>query len=112
MVNEVKRGDIFYVENEMRKAACEQEGIRPAVIIQNDVGNIYSPTVIVAFLTTKNKKMMPTHVHTDATPRPSIAMCEQIATISKERLKNYVGHFSDREMKQINEALKVSLSIH
>ena len=54
MVNEVKRGDIFYVENEMRKAACEQEGIRPAVIIQNDVGNIYSPTVIVAFLTSPN----------------------------------------------------------
>ena len=74
MVNEVKRGDIFYVENELRKAACEQEGIRPAVIIQNDVGNIYSPTVIVTFLTTKNKKMMPTHVHTDATPRPSIAV--------------------------------------
>ena len=113
MTREIKRGDVFYVFNESadEKAKCEQAGIRPAVVLQNDVGNHFSPTIIVAYISSKPKKRMPTHVHTVATPRPSIVMCEQIATISKERLREYVCHFSDSTMKEIDTALAVSLGL-
>ena len=110
---EIRRGDVFYVRNEdiATKAPHEQGGIRPAVIIQNNVGNHYSPTVIVAYLTAKQKKPMPTHVHTFTTPKPSIIMCEHIATISKERLLEYICSFSENEMDEIDSALAVSLGL-
>ena len=113
MEREVKRGEVYYIKYDPAemKAPHEQGGTRPAVIIQNNTGNYYSPTVIVAFLTAKRKKPMPTHVRTCTTPRPSTILCEQIATISKERLQEYICCFSESEMDEVDSALSISLGL-
>lgn len=89
----------------------EQKGLRPAVVIQNDIGNKFSTTTIVAFLTSKRKKNMPTHVQVRCSglPKKSIVMLEQIRTISVTRLKNYFGTLNFYDMKRIDRALKISL---
>ncbi len=89
----------------------EQRGIRPAVVIQNDIGNKFSPTTIVAFVTSKRKKNMPTHVKIQCSglPKKSTVMSEQISTISVNRLRNYVGTLSFHDMKRVDLALKISL---
>lgn len=111
----IRRGDIFVTDLESvgENVGSEQSSKRPAVIIQNDTGNEYSPTTIVAFITTKNKHNIPTHVrlHTSRLYYPSIALLEQIRTISKERLVKYIGTLSDSEMEKIVKALCISLGI-
>ncbi len=110
----VKRGDIFYADLGER-IGSEQNGTRPVLIIQNDVGNIHSPTVIVAVLTSKiNKNQLPTHVILDAQfglTEPSLILFEQLITIDRRRLRGYVGSVDDYVMKQSEKALRISLGL-
>lgn len=106
------RGDMFLAEMSQARGS-EQSGIRPVIIVQNDTGNLHSPTTIVVPLTAKNKRCLPTHVSIENMDlkRKSIALCEQVTTISKARLSVYIGNLGYKEMKKIDEALRISLEI-
>ena len=113
---QIKRGDIFYADLSP-VVGSEQGGIRPVLIIQNDVGNRHSPTAICAAITSKmNKAKLPTHVEIDANKyqlvKNSVVLLEQIRTIDKQRLKDYICHVDKNKMNQIDEALKISLELH
>lgn len=111
----IKRGDIFYAD--LRPVVgSEQGGIRPVLIIQNDVGNKHSPTVICAAITSKmNKAKLPTHIEIDASSydlvRDSVILLEQLRTIDKRRLKDKVCHLDQELLDQVNQALKISLEL-
>ncbi|MFR2719605.1 MAG: type II toxin-antitoxin system PemK/MazF family toxin [Ruminococcus sp.] len=111
----IRRGDIFYAD--LRPViGSEQGGIRPVLIIQNDVGNRHSPTVICAAITSKmNKAKLPTHIEIDASSydivRDSGILLEQLRTIDKQRLKDKVCHLDERILSQVNRALKISLEL-
>ena len=112
----VKRGDIFYADLSP-VIGSEQGGVRPVLIIQNDVGNKYSPTVIVAAITSQiNKAKLPTHIEIPGTEhgltKDSVVLLEQIRTIDKKRLKEKTGHVSDELCVDIEQALKISLGIN
>ena len=115
-VSILRRGDIYYAD--LRPViGSEQGGIRPVLIVQNDTGNRHSPTVIVAAITSKmNKAKLPTHIEVDACKyqlvKDSVILLEQIRTIDKQRLKDYVCHVDKKLMDRVNEALKISLDIH
>ena len=110
----MKRGDIYYV-NLSPVVGSEQGGMRPVVIIQNDIGNRHSPTVIVASLTSQiQKAKMPTHVEVDKSyglPKNSVILCEQIRTIDKSRLMNKVGQLDASKMKRVDHAIAISLGM-
>ena len=106
---EVYRGDIFYIQMGS-SVGSEQSAGRPGVIVSNDMGNKHSPNVEVVFLTSKDKKPLPTHVDVFCKV-PSTALCENIHTVSKERLGDFIKSCSTSEMKRIDEALLVSLGI-
>ncbi len=111
----IKRGDIFYGDLSP-VIGSEQGGIRPVLIVQNDIGNKYSPTVIVAAITSQiNKAKLPTHIELNAEEygitKESVILLEQIRTIDKKRLKERVGHLSDELMKQVDTALQVSFGL-
>lgn len=113
---QVKRGDIYYADLSP-VVGSEQGGIRPVLIIQNDVGNRYSPTVICAAITSRmNKAKLPTHIEIDAKRcqimKDSVILLEQIRTIDKQRLKDLIGHLDRERMKRVDEAIRVSLSLH
>ncbi len=113
---QVKRGDIFYADLSP-VVGSEQGGIRPVLIIQNNVGNRHSPTVICAAITSRmNKAKLPTHVELDAgryqIVKNSVVLLEQIRTIDKQRLKDMVCHLDSEIMKKIDEALCISLELH
>ena len=112
----IRRGDIFYtrIEGTGQTVGSEQSGCRPAVVIQNDTGNKYSPTTIVAFITTKRKKQLPTHVrlHSNSLYFPSTALLEQRRTVSKDRLVRYIGTLSRADMKKIDRAIQISLELN
>lgn len=113
---QIKRGDIFYADLSP-VVGSEQGGIRPVLIIQNDVGNRHSPTVICAAITSKmNKAKLPTHIEVDAAKyhlvKNSVVLLEQIRTIDKQRLKDFVCHVDKKLMLQVEEALKISLELH
>ncbi|MBQ8588805.1 MAG: type II toxin-antitoxin system PemK/MazF family toxin [Clostridia bacterium] len=115
MIFMVKRGDIFYADLSP-VVGSEQGGIRPVLIVQNDVGNRYSPTVIVAAITSKiNKAKMPTHIELEGTrhglTKDSVILAEQVRTIDKRRLKEKIGHIDDKLMHSIDCALKISFGI-
>ncbi|MDO5422858.1 MAG: type II toxin-antitoxin system PemK/MazF family toxin [Eubacteriales bacterium] len=111
----IKRGDIFYAD--LRPViGSEQGGVRPVLIIQNDVGNRHSPTVICAAITSKmNKAKLPTHVELDAgrfeLVKDSVILLEQLRTIDKKRLKDRVCHLDGEILEQVDRALKVSLEL-
>ncbi len=111
-MKEIKRGQVFLADLNPVMGS-EQGGIRPVVVLQNDVGNHYSPTIIVAAITGQLKKDMPTHVHLSARGllKGSIALLEQIRTIDKCRLREYAGEVSKKEMNEIIEALRKSFDI-
>lgn len=96
MVGRVYRGEIYYI-HETERTGSEQTGGRPGIIISNDIGNEHSPVVIIVYLTTREKKTLPTHVKINTATRPSIALCEQIETIYKGRIGNYIGQITDTE---------------
>ena len=109
------RGDIYYADMEPH-IGSEQGSTRPVMVLQNDVGNRYAPTLIVATVTshTEKKKYQPTHVLIEQNPafsRPSVVLLEQIFTIDKERIKSFMGMTSEWEMAQIEKALKCSLAL-
>ena len=111
----VKRGDIFYADLSP-VVGSEQGGIRPVLVVQNDVGNKYSPTVIVAAITSRiNKAKMPTHIEIKGEEyglsKDSVILLEQIRTIDKKRLKERIGHIDDSVIETINEAVSVSLGL-
>ena len=111
----VKRGDIYYADLSP-VVGSEQGGIRPVLIIQNDVGNLHSPTVICAAITSKmNKAKLPTHVAIEAgryqVGRDSVILLEQLRTIDKRRLKDRVCHLDGEMLKRVNKALQVSLEL-
>lgn len=90
----------------------EQTANRPAVVVSNDIGNRYAPIVEVVYLTTRLKAGLPTHVFIGSARKPSIALCEQIVTVSKGRLARRIGRVTAEEMNNIDKALKKSLGIH
>ena len=112
---EIKRGDIYYADLSP-VVGSEQDGVRPVLCIQNDTGNKVSPTIIIAAITSRQKKLkMPTHVRIKLEeghlPKNSMAMLEQIRTIDKERLKNHVGKIDKQSAEAIERASLESLGI-
>ena len=110
-----QRGDIYYADLG-KGIGSEQAGYRPVVIIQNNTGNRFSPTVIVASITsrTATKAKLPTHVYIDETSglgRPSIVLLEQLRTIDKRRLERHAGKLADTIMPALNRALAISVAI-
>lgn len=111
----VKRGDIYYADLSP-VVGSEQGGIRPVLIIQNDVGNKYSPTVIAAAITSQiNKAKMPTHIELPAKDyglnKDSVVLLEQIRTIDKKRLREKIGHLDSSLMTTVNDALSISFGL-
>jgi len=111
----VRRGDIFYADlNPV--VGSEQGGIRPVLVVQNDVGNKYSPTVIVAAITSQiDKAKLPTHVELKSADygleKDSVILLEQLRTIDKRRLKERITFLDQEIMEKIDEALKISLGL-
>ena len=115
MENLIKRGDIYFADLSP-VIGSEQGGVRPVLVIQNDVGNKYSPTVIATAITSQiNKAKMPTHIELDANEyglsKDSVVLAEQIRTIDKKRLKEKIGHLDDNLMDKVNEALEISFGL-
>lgn len=107
----VKRGDIFYIANsKFYSTDPSNEAGRPGIIVSNDTLNEHSPVVEVVYLTTKDKKPMPTHVGI-LCKIPSTALCETIYTVTKDRLGNFVRSCTDKEMAEINRGMLCSLGI-
>lgn len=111
----VKRGDIYYADLSP-VVGSEQGGIRPVLIIQNDVGNKYSPTVIAAAITSQiNKAKMPTHIELTACEyglsKDSVILLEQIRTIDKKRLREKIGRLDEELMVRVNYALSISFGL-
>ncbi|WP_166083253.1 type II toxin-antitoxin system PemK/MazF family toxin [Erysipelothrix anatis] len=109
----IRRGDIFYADLSP-VVGCEQGGIRPVLIIQNDIGNRYSPTVITAAITSQPKKELPTHVEIggiEALQKNSVILLEQIRTIDRSRLLEYIGSVSRLRMLSVDRALAVSIGL-
>ena len=110
-----KRGDVYFADLSP-VVGSEQGGVRPVLIIQNDIGNKFSPTVIVAAITAQiQKAKLPTHVEIDAHKygfeRDSVILLEQIRTIDKQRLTDKITHLDDGMMSRVNDALKISLGL-
>lgn len=118
-----KRGDIFYADLSP-VVGSEQGGLRPVLIIQNDVGNRYSPTVIAAAITSRTgKTKLPTHIGVEASltsavggegaglSRDSVILLEQVRTLDKRRLKEKMGHLDEAVMDRVNEAIAVSFGL-
>ncbi len=115
MIASIKRGDIFYADLSP-VVGSEQGGLRPVLIIQNDVGNKYSPTVIAAAITSRmGKARLPTHIdiHADRVglSKDSVVLLEQIRTLDKRRLKEKMGHLDGVVMNRINTAIAVSFGL-
>lgn len=119
----IRRGDIYYADLSP-VVGSEQGGIRPVLIVQNDVGNRHSPTVIAAAITSQTgKARLPTHIEVlgetlhpggssgNGLAKNSVILLEQIRTLDKRRLKDKMGHLDDRTMLQVNEALNVSFGL-
>ena len=111
----VKRGDIFYADLSP-VVGSEQGGVRPVLVVQNDVGNKYSPTVIAAAITSRiNKAKMPTHIELSANDyglnKDSVILLEQIRTIDKRRLREKIGKLETDMMDRVNEALFISFGL-
>lgn len=112
----VRRGDIFYADLSP-VVGSEQGGLRPVLIIQNDVGNRYSPTVIAAAITSRmGKTKLPTHIDIYADrvglSKDSVILLEQIRTLDKRRLREKMGHLDEAVMEEVNNAIAVSFGLH
>ena len=111
----IKRGDIYYADLSP-VVGSEQGGLRPVLIVQNDVGNRYSPTVIAAAITSRmGKTKLPTHIDVYADKvglaKDSVILLEQIRTLDKRRLKEKMGHLDDTVMRQVNNAISISFGL-
>ena len=115
MSDYIQRGDIYYADLSP-VVGSEQGGVRPVLVIQNDKGNRFSPTIIVAAMTTSQYKAgLPTHIHLGyISPkfwRESTILTEQIRTLDKSRLKEYIGRVDDHTMESVDEAILISVGI-
>ena len=115
MIVTVRRGDVFYADLDP-VVGSEQGGLRPVLIVQNDVGNRYSPTVIAAAVTSRmGKTRLPTHIDVPAGRtgllRDSIVLLEQLRTLDKRRLREKMGHLNEEIMQEVDMALGVSLGL-
>ena len=111
----IKRGDIYYADLSP-VVGSEQGGLRPVLIVQNDIGNRYSPTVIAAAITSKmSKARLPTHIDIYAKEvgiaKDSVILLEQVRTLDKRRLREKMGHLEENTMKRVNEAISVSFGL-
>ena len=111
----VKKGDLFFADLSP-VVGSEQGGVRPVLVVQNDVGNKYSPTIIVAAVTSQTgKAKLPTHVQLNATQgglsKDSVVLLEQLRTIDKQRLKERIGTLNESQIPDVEKALSVSLGI-
>ena len=112
-MREVKKGEMYYADLSP-VVGSEQGGIRPVIILQNDKGNHYSPTTIIASVTSrKKKKHLPTHIKIKIpnSKRKSVVMLEQVRTIDKSRLSEYIGKLDNGTMQEIDNAVKISFDI-
>lgn len=112
----IQRGEIYYADLSSNTVGSEQGGIRPVVVIQNNVGNQYSPTTIIAIITSKSKRRIPTHVYVHKDEENglkcnSVVALEQIRTIDKQRLREKIGHLSENDTNKVMAAMKVSLAM-
>jgi len=109
---EIHRGDIYFADLSPT-IGCEQGGVRPVLIIQNDIGNLYSPTVIVAPITGRAKKWLSTHVilHCTGLYKRSCVLVEQLRSIDKDRLFDYIGRLEQSQLHEINEAAQLNLGL-
>ena len=113
MTNQIKRDEIYYVLLD-DTIGSEQGGIRPCLVVQNDIGNIHSPTVIIVPLSTKPKNKLPTHVKISklcGLESDSIALAEQIRTVDKVRLGMYVGAISTKTQADVDNAIAISVGL-
>lgn len=110
----IKRGDIYYADLSP-VIGSEQSGIRPVLIIQNDIGNKFSPTIIAIAITSKQKTKLPTHIELEGTKygldKDSVILAEQIRTLDKRRLKSKVGTLDKIIMEKVKRALEISFGI-
>ena len=111
----IKRGDIFYADLSP-VIGSEQGGVRPVLIVQNDIGNKYSPTVIAAAITSQiNKAKLPTHIEISAREyglaKDSVILLEQIRTIDKVRIREKIGRLDEELMERVNEAIGISFGL-
>ncbi|NLL55730.1 MAG: type II toxin-antitoxin system PemK/MazF family toxin [Clostridiales bacterium] len=108
----IKRGELYYADLSP-VVGSEQGGVRPVLIVQNDIGNKYSPTIIAAAITSQmSKAKLPTHIELDTTcglPKESILLTEQLRTLDKQRLREKIGILDNKVMEKVNNALMVSL---
>lgn len=111
---EIKKGQIYWADLSP-VVGSEQGGLRPVLIIQNDVGNKYSPTTIIAIITTRTTKAkLPTQHWLDTScglPQRSMVECEQIRTIDKKRLKDYIGEIDEFDQKRVDQKIRISLFV-
>lgn len=108
----VERGDIFYINKSASTHGSEQIAGRPGIIVSNVKNNEYSEIFEVVYTTTQEKNPLPTHVTIRSTPRVSTALCEQITTVSLERLGDYIGKVSKSEMSNLETAMLISLDLY
>lgn len=108
----IRRGQIYYADLSP-VVGSEQGGLRPVLIIQNDIGNSHSPTVIAAAITSRQTKhKLPTHIDfSEILSKDSVVLLEQIRTLDKRRLKQCMGEVSEKVMEQVNHAIKISLGV-
>lgn len=108
----IKRGDVYYADLSP-VIGSEQGGVRPVLIVQNDIGNKYSPTIIATAITSQmNKARLPTHIEIDTAcglPKDSVVLAEQIRTLDKKRLRDKIGTLDESVMQKVNNALMISL---
>lgn len=110
----IRRGNIYYADLSP-VVGSEQGGSRPVLILQNDIGNRYSPTVIVAAITSRSKRELPTHVEIgcmDALQKNSVVLLEQIRTIDRLRLFEYIGSLDESQMLSVDQALALSIGLN
>ncbi len=115
-MKEIERGQIYYA-NLNDVVGSEQGGVRPILVIQNNVGNKYSPTIVIAPITTKTgKPQLPTHIKIDCyaniLPKDSVVLLEQIRTIDKQRLGEYIGFLDKKIMADINKGIGISVGLN
>ena len=110
-MDDIRRGEIFYIARAGATNGSEQFADRPAVVVSNDENNKHSGVIEVVYMTTQPKTDLPTHVTVRSTGRLSTVLCEQVSSVSTDRVNNYIGQVSEQEMKNIDIALMISLQL-
>lgn len=110
-MDDIRRGEIFYIARGGATNGSEQFADRPAVVVSNDENNKHSGVIEVVYMTTQAKTDLPTHVTVRSTGRLSTVLCEQVSSVSTDRVNNYIGQVSEQEMKNIDIALMISLQL-